>query len=503
MTGDPIITAALLGSARSPVLPPAPAPSLAEIWQSIPRDEPAAALLQALAFTRCLHRAGTKALPATGESTPSACPPETSAPLPPAAVDSARRLFAGEFAELLPEWLRLASATGKVLPARVLPGFFAAATKNPALRPSVPTLAGAKGSWIARRHAEFSWFLESGSVGDDAWDEGTPAERLAWLRQTRAGDPARAAEAISSQWKDEDAAMRESILRMVREHPQPCDQEWLESLALKDRRQEVRDHAASALMVLPDSAFRLRAIDRARRMLRVERKLLKRTLHIEPPAVFDPTWTADGIKEKPPQGTGEKAWWLRQIIALIPIDDWPEILGISGSELFSLPIDKDWRDTLLLGWLDSARKLPVHSLPDAFLPFVAALDPWPSIAISKGQLIGNLLDLMEQGARFKWIDQIAKALPPPLALDLIARCVAPPPPGEGRVMLEIIDQAVLTETTTLTRPQARALAVCIPADGIQPRLEAIAKLSKVSAATEEFATTLEFRRSMISQLTCP
>jgi hypothetical protein len=137
------------------------------------------------------------------------------------------------------------------------------------------------------------------------------------------------------------------------------------------------------------------------------------------------------------------------------------------------------------------------------LPFIAGLDPWPSIAISKGQLIGTLLDFIEHGLRFKAMDRLAKALPPPLALDLVARAGAPPPPGEGAAMLEIIDAAVLTTSAAITRPQARALAVCIPAEGIQPRLEAIAKLPSISTATEEFATILEFRRSMISQLTSP
>ena len=43
----------------------------------------------------------------------------------------------------------------------------------------------------------------------------------------------------------------------------------------------------------------------------------------------------------------------------------------------------------------------------------------------------------------------------------------------------------------------------MPHDGIQPRLEKLAKLAELSAAAEEFATTLEFRRSMISHFTIP
>jgi hypothetical protein len=60
MTTDPLITAALLGTARVQTLPPAPDPTLDAEWQAIPLESAAAALLHALALTRALHRAGTK-----------------------------------------------------------------------------------------------------------------------------------------------------------------------------------------------------------------------------------------------------------------------------------------------------------------------------------------------------------------------------------------------------------------------------------------------------------
>lgn len=193
---------------------------------------------------------------------------------------------------------------------------------------------------------------------DTAWDDGSPAERIAWLRHTRAADPARAAAAIASHWKEEDAAMRQSILRVVVLNPHPEDESWLETHALTDRRQEIREAAAAALVSLPDSAFRRRALERARPHLRIERRLLRRNLIISPPAAFDPAWTAAAIREKPPQATGEKAWWLRQIIAHIPLIDWPDLLEIEPAILFTLPVDPDWRDALLLGWIDSAARRP-------------------------------------------------------------------------------------------------------------------------------------------------
>lgn len=501
MTSDPLIAAALLGSARMTALPPASDPSLEPTWRAIATENPAAAILQALALTRALHHAGTRTQTAVDAGSP--CLPESREPLPVGAVDALLRLLKGEFPEAMPEAFRLALASGCVVPGRLLPELLTAATKDHTLRPAIPLLAGERGLWIARRQPKFFWLLEGAIVADDAWDGSYPALRIAWLRHTRATDPTRAAAAVSAQWPGEDASMRESILRVVAESPQPCDEVWLETLALKDRRQDVRELAAVALSSLTGSGFRERAIARVRERVKVELRLLKRIIAVNPPDTFDPAWEADGIKEKSPQGTGEKAWWLRQMISLVPLADWPGMLGVKETELFTLSIDRDWQEPLLLGWIDSARRMPGRTLAPQFLTFIAKLDPWPTTAAAKEMVMAALLDALAPAERFGMLDGVARELPLHLALDLLARCGEPPPDGKGRGILALLDAASLSNPTGFIRQQARALAVCIPHDGIQPRLEALAKLSELSAAAEEFATTLEFRRSLISHFKLP
>lgn len=501
MTTDPLTATALLGTARMPAMPPPPDPALEATWQAIPLENPAVAVLQGLAIQRTLHRAGTKTRDATGATGP--CPPETRGLLGTAAVDVLKRLLSGEFPEVLPEWLRLASASARIVPGRVLPALLAAAAKSPALRAAVPALAGERGLWVARRHRNYSWLLEGTAVDENAWDDGDPAERIAWLRQTRTADPARAAAAIAAHWAGEDAPMRESILRTIGANPQACDEPWLDGLALKDRRQEIRDLAATALSNLPGSGFQSRALNRVRGRVKIERRFLKRVIAIDPPAAFDPAWAADGIREKPPQGVGEKAWWLRQMIAVVPVDQWPGLLDTGENEIFATAIDKDWQDPLILGWIDSARRMPRRTLAHRLLPFIAALDPWPPAAPDKLQVMAGLLDALSITARFAALDGLARDLTVPRALDLLARGGEPPPPGTGKAILGVLDQALAAIPTPFARPQARALAVCVPHDGIQPRLEKLSKLAELSAAAEEFATTLEFRRSMISHFTIP
>jgi hypothetical protein len=489
---DPLFSTALLGTARMTALPPAPDARLEDSWNAIPPENPAAAVLQALALTRALRRAGTRSLEAPAAADP--CPPDPRDELSAASIDALMRLLKGEFPEVLPEWLQLALSSGCVVPPRAVPELLAAAKRDRSLRSAVRGITGERGLWIARRHAAFAWLLEESAVDDGAWEDGQPAERLAWLRQTRAVDPDRAIAAITAHWPGEEGTMREAILRVIAENPLPGDEPWLEELALKDRRQEARELAAAALLQVEGSAFLRRAQERIRGRV----KVVKKAITIDPPAAYDPAWAADGIKEKPPQGTGEKAWWLRQMIALVPLADWPGLLEIPEGELFTLARDPDWQEPLLLGWIDSARRLPGCSLPGHLLPFLATREPWPTAALPKHLVLSSLLDAMPPASAVAALDAIAKHLPPMVALDLFARIGQPPPPGSGKALLALLDQTIAAHPSPLVRPQARSLAICIPHDAIQSRLEAIAKLPELSPAAEEFATTLEFRRSLLA-----
>lgn len=489
---------ALLGTSRMSARPPVPDPCLEEMWQHLDWEKPASAILSALALMRSMHRAGTHTLESSAES--DVCPAEQYDYLPAVAVDVALRLLSGEFPEVLPEWMQLAIATNRILPPRVLPDLLESATKQHALREAASRLAGERGRWLARRRPEFSWLLEGSSVADDAWDVGQPAERIAWLRKTRAADPTAAAELIASHWGAEDAVMREKIMNLVAEAPQSCDEEWLQALALSDRKQEVRELAAVSLMKIPGSAFRARALSRLGACVKIERRLLTRIIAITPYDTFDPAWVADGIKAKPLQGMGEKAWWLRQNFAQVPLHAWPELLGISATELFSLSLEKDWEDALLAGWIESATRFPEAAISEQFIPFIAKQEPWPAGVTPRPQLLQRLLEVMTPAQRHAMLELLAKTLPAPIVLDLLARCGSDVrSAAHGAAMWALIAQQISDKTSLLTRPQARALATCIPAAQIQSFLERLAKLPEISSTTEEFATVLEFRRSMFTQ----
>ncbi len=500
MMNDSLITTALLGTSRMKELPAAPDVLLEKTWQNICVKDPASAVLQALALTRALHRCGTR-LRVVDEKI-LACGPENHQHLPATTIDHFLRMVRGEYPEVLSEWLGIAAASDYVLPSRVLPELLLLGTKDHSLRPMVRKLAGVRGLWIAERHANLSWIFEGEKWDEQSWLDGSSSERLAWLRHKRASDPEQAMTALISQWSGEKVAMRESILRLISENPLPSDEAWLENVALRENREEHRELASIALARLP-SEFRQRAISRIRSCIKIERRMLKRILVVEPPNVFDASWAADGIKEKPPQGLGEKAWWLRQIVSLVPLAVFPELLGCEPGELFALPMERDWQEPLWHGWIDSARRFPGHALQEHFFAFAAELNPWPAASVHRVVLLSALLDARPVTERFHWLDSVIGKLPADLAIELLIRNREACYSEVGNTTLSVIDAALLAKPQGLNRQQARILALYIPHDLISMRLALLAAQPELSPIAEEFATTLEFRRSMIHHLLTP
>lgn len=158
MSVDPLIVVALLGISRLSVLPPPADPLLETTRQAIDTENPAAAVLQGLALSRALHRAGTRSHMSLDCITP--CSPESREQLSDGAVDILTRLLSGDFPETLPEWPRLALAFGRIVSARVLLDLLRVATKDHQLHAVIPALTGERGQWIARHHREFLWLLE-------------------------------------------------------------------------------------------------------------------------------------------------------------------------------------------------------------------------------------------------------------------------------------------------------------------------------------------------------
>jgi hypothetical protein len=186
------------------------------------------------------------------------------------------------------------------------------------------------------------------------------------LRATRLTEPGEARSWIESAWKAEKATLREEMLAALSANLSASDQPLLEQ-ALADRAAGVRAAAAKLLARIETSPLAARARARADETLAYTapatglfgalKSRLAGTSHgtlaVSPPAAFTPAWADDGLLEKPPAGTGERAFWLRQILSLVPPAHWERRFAATPESLVNAAVKTEWAEPVLAGWTDA------------------------------------------------------------------------------------------------------------------------------------------------------
>jgi hypothetical protein len=377
-------------------------------------------LLDAAAARTVYRRAGVR--PATGLALPAPAADDPAPLAGPAACSRlARLLESGPSAaggldaqirgELLAEWLAEAARAGRRVPGEALPALLDAGRRSRDLRASIVAVGGARAGWLAGQRPDWAYLTSErdDSVATDAsvWELGTPGQRVGYLAAARLADPDAARELLAAGWAGEAPDERAALLGTLRTGLSGADEEFLER-ALDDRRKEVRGTAAELLGQLSGSAYRERMAARARACVRVEAGALV----VEPPAECDAGMRRDGIAPKPPQGVGERAWWVEQVVARTPLATWTDA---DPAEFLGLPAPDGWGVVLLLGLVSAA---------------VAARDPaW------SGRLFDRLVTLHQPERRVadpQLLEGLLVLVPPEqLALRAVTLLRHDPSGGQG------------------------------------------------------------------------
>ncbi|MGW4470305.1 DUF5691 domain-containing protein [Nonomuraea sp. NPDC004354] len=260
------------------------------------------------------RRAGRLPEPPEGPASVPA-PEEDQEQVGAAAAARLARILAGEQPRLLPEWLAVAAATGRRVPPRLLPELLDKGARDRSIRPSLGVLAGRRGRWLAGLNPAWSYLLAEPT--GESWELGGHGDRMAYLGELRARDPAAARRLLEEAWEKETPDDRAEFLTVLGEGLSMADEPFLESV-LDDRRREVRQQAADLLTRLPGSRLAARMAERAARCLAVR----EGRIVVEPPAACDPGMERDGVRARPPRGTGERAWWLQQVVSRAPLRMW-------------------------------------------------------------------------------------------------------------------------------------------------------------------------------------
>jgi uncharacterized protein DUF5691 len=228
---------------------------------------------------------------------------------------------------VLHEWLELVRDHARRIPPEHLPELLGHGRQCSKARPLIAEVGGARAQWLAEQNPEWTYLSReaSGVVDPTAWETGSTAQRRGYLAGLRHRDPAAARALLTEQWSALAGPERADLLSTLATGLGPDDEALLES-GLDDKRREVRAVATDLLVRLPGSAYEGRAIARARECVAVRGDHLAVRL----PEACDQEMRRDGIAPRPPARTGERAWWLEEILARAPLSVWP-----SPAELLS------------------------------------------------------------------------------------------------------------------------------------------------------------------------
>ncbi|AWS45223.1 DUF5691 domain-containing protein [Streptosporangium sp. 'caverna'] len=331
------------------------------------------------------------------------------------------RILGGEQPRLLAEWLEIAAGRGYRLSPHLLPELLDHAARDRSIRSHLGVLAGNRGRWLAGLNPAWGFLLEEVTVAaagsanaPEVWEVGTSGDRRAHLAALRAVDPAEARKLLAVTWEKETPDDRAAFLEVLADGLSLDDEPFLEAV-LDDRRREVRHQAADLLTRLPDSRLALRMAERVARYVTV----VGGKIQVTPPVACDSTMERDGIRAKPPRGTGEKSWWLQQAVARASLGVWPRLLGHPPRELVQMKI-VDWGREVMAGWVRAtvlqgdpewARELFAS---DPLADLLAALPPAEQEVVAAGFVRRHGLDgqliMVLGGAAAPWGPDLAKAV---------------------------------------------------------------------------------------------
>ncbi len=535
---DDLVAVSLVGVGRAP-LPPlaAGSPALDAVLANCSALPPERQLLAAAAVLATWRTAGATAmvLPLVAAPRVPAQDDERQPCGPAAEAHLARLLAEPLLAPLLPEWLTALRAAGRTLPHAFLPELLDLAASNGELRTLIVPVLGVRGAWLVQQNSSWTRLLP---VTDreaivERWTTAAFPDRVALLAAVRQTDPDLGRELVTSTWEQDPPREREAFLSALKINLSLTDEPLAEA-ALDDRRKEVRTAAVALAARLPASRLCQRMAARTRPLLAFipgETATLRNLgrgkparLEVTLPEACDKAMQRDGVEQKlPPRPQiGERAWWLLQMLAAVPLSTWTEAWHVTPAELVGAA-EGEWRVPLWTGWASAAANQSDAAWADALV--TAALNlhaQWRNMNTNDAQahkmLARDVVNLawpaLTAARKEALIGHAFRGEPQPLhdghfAAFLLNQTAPTWSEALGRLVLDsLVERTMGTETHTYSdwqlrgwlKAYARALPPSLAAEASTMWDRAALAGNPWSSALDEFLTVLQFRHDILAAL---
>lgn len=363
---DRLVDLALAGTGHTrDQFDPASNPASMLVGQ-IPTLSPARQILLAAGANAVYDRAGLQ--PGAAEPLPTA-PEENQPECTPRASQLLRELLDDDQHSLLNEALSRLADSGQRLPYTLIIPALNTATNGTIANSLVHSVIGQRGRWLAALHPAWQQVIQEATAdhrplllaeAERIWQEGSEDERVGVLLELNQEQPALAREWLSATWKKEKVEFRTWAMRIFI-HTASLDDEPFLQQASTDRSETIRTAAKLLLYRLPESQASQAMLARATSLLHVTSskagfatRLLgqqqKYTLEVTLPKTDDTAWGKALLHDVPAKKQGQRAWWLRETLAVIDPDNWSTRFNLPPATLINLASEHEFGKQLIEAW---------------------------------------------------------------------------------------------------------------------------------------------------------
>jgi hypothetical protein len=355
-----LVTAALVGAARTGLPAAAFSPPLAELRDGLSARPPEEGILL-LVGAAALHDAAGW-LPERASTVEWRLPayrPEGDRP--PCSSEAGRfleRMLGEKDTVFLPELLALLDDAGLRAPDHLLPAVLAHGAKIPRVRPMLLPILGERGRWLGALNP--AWRYAAVDITDperlrNVWNS-DPAGRPPLAATVRRRDTAAARRLIETTWRSEAEVVRRELLGVLETGVSMDDEPFLER-ALDDRDAQVRRKAAELLAHLPESRLVARLTDAAGSILVLRDGILSPSF----PGRIPEAMVRDGVTRHEntarPTSTRTATEWSRlliQTVGAIPLAHWEGRFKSTPEAIIAASQAGKWPRTLMTAFATAA-----------------------------------------------------------------------------------------------------------------------------------------------------